>query len=149
MSRAGVTVRHVAEGDRAGWEALWQGYLDFYRVELAPGVTERTWARLNDPQFDMHGLIALDGDGAAIGLCTYLFHASTWAHEPYCYLEDLYVDETARGQGAGRALIEMVYAAADRRGAPRVYWMTHETNETARRLYDSVARMQGFVRYDR
>ncbi|TIO45034.1 MAG: GNAT family N-acetyltransferase, partial [Mesorhizobium sp.] len=33
-------------------------------------------------------------------------------------------------------------------GVKNVYWMTHETNATARRLYDHVARRTGFIEYD-
>ena len=49
----------------------------------------------------------------------------------------------------GRALIEAVYAAADRAGAPHVYWLTRHDNATARTLYDRVARLSPFVKYDR
>ncbi|ESR26558.1 GNAT family N-acetyltransferase [Lutibaculum baratangense] len=149
MTSAGVTARHLEAADRAVWDGLWQGYLDFYEVELPPGVSDRTWERLLHPQFDMHGLLAHDGEGRAIGLCNYLFHPSTWSLQPYCYLEDLYVAEGARGRGGGRALIEMVYAAADARGCERVYWVTHDTNTAARSLYDKVGRLRPFVQYAR
>jgi GNAT superfamily N-acetyltransferase len=33
-----------------------------------------------------------------------------------------------RAQGVGQALIEAVYKLADERGAPKVYWQTHEQN---------------------
>jgi GNAT superfamily N-acetyltransferase len=55
----------------------------------------------------------------------------------------------ARGTGLGRALIAAVYREADARGADRVYWLTHETNTTARALYDRVARRSGYIHYTR
>jgi GNAT superfamily N-acetyltransferase len=64
-----------------------------------------------------------------------------------CYLQDLFTTPAARGQGVGRALIEAVYAKAREAGSPRVYWHTHETNATARRLYDEIAEMSGFLVY--
>ncbi|HEU0317849.1 MAG TPA: GNAT family N-acetyltransferase, partial [Solirubrobacteraceae bacterium] len=67
----------------------------------------------------------------------------------YCYLEDLFVARAARGGGAGRALIEAVYAAADARGADRVYWHTQEFNAPARSLYDTVGRRTSFIVYTR
>ncbi|MBN3820230.1 GNAT family N-acetyltransferase, partial [Paraburkholderia sp. Se-20369] len=45
------------------------------------------------------------------------------------------------------ALIEAVYARAREAGASRVYWLTHETNTTARALYDRVATNAGFIQY--
>jgi GNAT superfamily N-acetyltransferase len=53
----------------------------------------------------------------------------------------------ARAQGVGRALIHAVYERAKLAGASRVYWHTHETNEVAMRLYDTVAEKSGFIVY--
>ena len=49
----------------------------------------------------------------------------------------------------GRALIEGVCAQARAAGIKRVYWQTHETNSTGRRLYDQVAKHHGFIVYAR
>lgn len=147
MSRM-LAVRPLAEADRAAWLPLWQGYLDFYGATLSDAVTARCWARLMDPLIDMHA-IGAEADGRLIGICHYVFHPATWTVGPYCYLEDLYVDPAARGRGAGRALIEAVYRAADARDAGRVYWLTQTDNETARRLYDTLATVAPFVQYRR
>lgn len=141
-------VRPLTAADRAAWNPLWQGYLTFYEEALPGEITERTWARLMDPQFDLHGICVSDG-GRMVGICHFLFHVSTWSDGPYCYLEDLFVDPAVRGSGLGRALIEAVYAAADERGASRVYWATQEHNATARKLYDRIARLTPFVHYER
>ena len=77
----------------------------------------------------------------------YLFHTGTWARDA-CYLQDLYTDPAARGQGVARALIEAVAQAARQRGATRLYWLTQDHNSTARALYDKVAAFKGFIRYD-
>ncbi len=47
----------------------------------------------------------------------------------------------------GRALIEYVYAQAEAMGCGRVYWLTHQTNAQAMRLYDTLAERSGFVQY--
>jgi GNAT superfamily N-acetyltransferase len=82
-----------------------------------------------------------------LGLTHYLFHRSTTAVEPLCYLQDLFTSEAARGNGVGKALINGVYEQARRAGSPRVYWQTHETNLTAMLLYNQVAERSGFVVY--
>ncbi|HLX17324.1 MAG TPA: GNAT family N-acetyltransferase, partial [Bradyrhizobium sp.] len=71
----------------------------------------------------VHALVAESG-GRLLGLTHYLFHRSTTAIAPVCYLQDLFTDNAARGKGVGRALIEGVYEQAKRAGAPRVYWQT-------------------------
>jgi GNAT superfamily N-acetyltransferase len=105
-----------------------------------------TWSRFFDAYEPVHALVA-ESRGALIGLTHYLFHRSTTSIEPTCYLQDLFTGEAARGKGVGRALINGVYDQARRAGGGRVYWQTHETNQTAMQLYDKVAERSGFVVY--
>lgn len=144
-----IAIRPLAAADRDAWAPLWQGYLDFYKTDLAPEITDVTWNRLLDPEEDMHCLVAENDAGEVIGIVHYLYHRVTWAVADRCYLEDLFVAEAARGIGAGRALIEAVYAAADERGADQVYWLTQDFNEEGRRLYDRVGRVTPFIKYQR
>jgi GNAT superfamily N-acetyltransferase len=141
-------VRELRASDRASWDGLWAGYLEYYEHVLPAAITELTWRRLIDPADQPYGLLAVAGD-EIVGLVHYHFHLSTWSAAGYCYLEDLFVSPAARGKGAGRALIEAVYRAADERGASRVYWNTLKTNTQARVLYDKVAELSPFVQYQR
>ncbi|MCB2113066.1 MAG: GNAT family N-acetyltransferase [Parvularculaceae bacterium] len=140
-----LTVRKLEAGDEAGWRRLWAGYLAFYRAELAEATTAEIFARL--VKGEPHFAFVAECDGALAGFVHALPHASTWALEGYCYLEDLFVDSSVRGAGIGRALIEAVYEEAERRGLSRVYWHTEEGNATARRLYDRVATLSEFIQY--
>jgi GNAT superfamily N-acetyltransferase len=144
-----VIVRDLRAEDRPEWETLWAGYLAFYESDLPADVTERTWARLLNPSEPMFCLVAEGKGGALLGLVHCVLHRGTWATSDLCYLEDLFVSPNARGQGVGRALIEAVYARADAFGCDRIYWLTHETNTTARKLYDQVAEYRGFIQYRR
>ncbi|HKE94133.1 MAG TPA: GNAT family N-acetyltransferase [Povalibacter sp.] len=144
-----VTIRELRSDDRAHWNQLWAGYLEFYRETLPPQITAATWQRLVDPQQQPYGLVALDAAGRVVGFVHYHFHLSTWSVQGYCYLEDLFVDPAARNLGVGRALIEAVYRAADERGATRVYWHTENQNSRARALYDQLATLTPFVQYRR
>jgi GNAT superfamily N-acetyltransferase len=125
---------------------LWQGYQRFYKVAIPGPVSNLTWARLHDPAEPMHAALAWQG-ARAVGMVHWIFHRSTWTDGPYCYLQDLYVDEDVRGSGAGRALIAHARAEAEAVGASRLYWLTHETNTDAMKLYDKVAEKSGFVQY--
>jgi GNAT superfamily N-acetyltransferase len=57
------------------------------------------------------------------------------------------VDPKARGTGSGARLIAAVAADAESAGASPPYWLTHESNAVARRLYDRVAKNHGFIQY--
>lgn len=143
-----VEVRALEQSDHAEWRRLWTAYLEFYNTTLGEDVYAITWKRLfTAGEFEPKGLIALV-EGKAVGLTHYLYHRSCWSPVNNCYLQDLFADPEVRGKGVGRALITAVHQTAGKLGVSNVYWMTHETNATARKLYDSVARRTGFIEYD-
>ena len=139
-------IRPVTAADHAAWLPLWQGYQCFYNAEIAADISAVTWQRFLDPAEPMYAALAWQDD-VAIGLVHWIFHRSCWTVSDYCYLQDLYVAETVRGGGVGRALIEQVYAAAQAAGANRVHWLTQADNAQARLLYDRIASHSGFVQY--
>ncbi len=141
-------IRSAVPADFEQWLPLWEGYNTFYKRTIPGEVTQMTWSRFFDAYEPMHAIVA-ERDGRLLGLVHYLFHRNTAMLGPTCYLQDLFTLETTRGQGIGRALIEAVYERAQAAGSPRVYWMTQESNATARRLYDKVAEYSGFIQYRR
>ena len=141
-----LVIRPVRADERADWEPLWKGYLDFYKTSVPSEVYDTTWARLHDRNEPMW-LLGAYVDGRLRGIVHYLYHRSCWTVGDYCYLQDLFVAEEARKRGLGRALIEAVYQEARAAGASRVHWLTHETNATARALYDTLADRPGFIQY--
>lgn len=144
-NRGPITVDILRPEDYPAWLRLARGYKTFYETELPESSYQQTWQRLR--QGDGVFAFAARVDGQMLGITHYLFHPSAWSTD-VCYLQDLFVDEAARGQGLAQALIEQVARAARERGAPRLYWLTQQDNQRARRLYDRVARHQGFIRYD-
>lgn len=140
-----IHIAPLRPSERARWLQLWSEYQRFYAVEIPAAVTEATWQRLRDGR--IHGLGARDASDELIGIVHFLFHEDTWLTAPACYLQDLYVDPIVRGTGCGRLLIEAVVLAAKAAGANSPYWLTHETNAVARRLYDRLGQNQGFIQY--
>jgi GNAT superfamily N-acetyltransferase len=141
-------IRRLEQSDHEDWRRIWTAYLTFYETKLPEETYALTWQRLFTPgEFEPKGFIALSG-GKAVGLTHYLYHRSCWSPVNNCYLQDLFADPDSRGKGVGAALIEAVRQEAAGKGVSNVYWMTNETNATARRLYDRVARRTGFIEYD-
>ena len=140
-----IEIVPLADSDRAVWQVLATGYNDFYETVWPLDIYDRVWRRLQAGE----GAHALGArlDGRLVGIAHYLFHTSVW-RDDVCYLQDLFTDETARGQRVARALIDAVAAEARRRGASRYYWQTRQDNARARALYDKVAVFRGFIRYD-
>ena len=145
-----LSIRPVSRLDYDQWLLLWNGYNAFYGrsgpTALPQEITQTTWARFFDAYEPTYAIVA-ETNGQLVGLAHYLFHRSTITITPTCYLQDLFTAETARGKGVGKALIQGVYQQAKNSGSTRIYWHTHDTNKTARRLYDQVAENFGFIVY--
>jgi GNAT superfamily N-acetyltransferase len=145
-----MNIRAVKPDDFEQWRELWDAYNHFYGrsgdTALPLEITTTTWSRFFDDQEPVFALVA-ENSGQILGIVHYLFHRSTIQIAPTCYLQDLYTLESARGQGVGRALIEAVCGIAKTAGSSRVYWQTHQNNQTAMQLYDKVAEKSGFLVY--
>jgi GNAT superfamily N-acetyltransferase len=143
-----MKIRDIAAEDFEAWLPLWQGYLTFYKASLSDAQTRLTFNRLIDKTVPMHGFVA-EGDGKLIGFTICLYHLSSWGAVSYCYLEDLFTAEAARGKGVAAALIEAVAAHAKAHGATKLYWQTHQSNTRAQALYNRLAENEGFIVYSR
>lgn len=136
----------LASTDYEAWLALWQNYLSFYETSLPLETSQATWRNLVDDNIPIHGFGAWIDD-VLVGFTHVVLHPNTWNTTECCYLEDLYVNESVRGQGVGRALIEKAYEFASSKNCNRVYWVTQEDNTAARRLYDTLASKGDMVQY--
>ncbi|MGW7680909.1 GNAT family N-acetyltransferase [Kribbella sp. NPDC054772] len=139
-----LTIDRLGPSDRAAWQTLFAGYNEFYGRTMPDAFFDEAWLRFERDD-EVHALGAYL-DGQLVGIVHFLTHASTTAADS-CYLQDLFTAPEARGQGAARALIQAVTTWAKDHDCARVYWSTHESNTTARHLYDQVAENRGFILY--
>ena len=144
-----MIIRPLTAKDYPQWHGLWQAYLAFYHTTLDETVYETTFARLTSDDHPQQMAWVDETGGTLQGLAHYIYHPHNWHQNDVIYLQDLYTDPSQRGQGIGRALIEAVYKVADDSGAPTVYWLTQDSNHQARRLYDNIATLTPFVKYQR
>lgn len=143
-----IEIRHVKEADRPGWHLLWRGYNEFYQRDVESRTTNRVWDALQRETGEPFGFVA-EQDGKLVAFTHYFYLRSTSDWGPRCYMQDLFANTSVRGRGIGHALIEAVYADADKHGAAQTYWLTTTSNTTAQKLYDRVANMTAFVKYRR
>jgi GNAT superfamily N-acetyltransferase len=145
-----MKIEILRAGDQAEWRPLWKAYLAFYNTALSDEIYALTFSRLINPDEDkMGGFIARDEAGKALGVAHWMDHRSCWTAGDYCYLQDLFVAGNGRRGGVATALIEAVAQAARARDCSRVYWITHETNLDAQKLYERVAERSGFIQFVR
>lgn len=146
-----VKIAPLTEPDFEAWHHLWQGYLTFYETSLPANITNATWQKLMDSDIRVYGFGAFQDDplesNQLVGIVHTVIHPNTWNETDCCYLEDLFVSDSVRGQGVGRALIEHIYHFAAEQNCNRVYWTTQYSNKTARKLYDRLATQTDMIQY--
>ena len=91
---------------------------------------------IDDPQTEF--LLAAPVGRAAPGVCQLRFRHGLWYDAPDCWLEDVYVEETARRSGIGRALGEAALDRARQRGCRRIQLDVNEANRRALALYEEL-----------
>lgn len=139
-------IRRIEKQDYDRWMKLWNLYLEFYSHELSEDVKLATFQRIVYSNGGMRGFV-YEKDNEIVGIVHFIYHASTWSLGNYCYLQDLYVLEGHRKSGIATELIQAVYRAAEEDNASRVYWLTHESNTTAIKLYNKIADNPGFIQF--
>ena len=143
-----INVRQLQDSDKSAWQELYFAYLEFYETSPSDVNSELLWRRLTNSEPQIQALVA-EANGVVIGIAHFHYQLSTWSDTSHCYLEDLYVAEVERGNGAATALIQQVQELAIRQGCSELFWITKENNSIARKLYDQVATLGEFVRYEK
>jgi uncharacterized cupin superfamily protein/GNAT superfamily N-acetyltransferase len=120
-----------------------------YRLVHALAVYEKLADRMTAGEADLRealfgkqprieAALAETTDGGAVGIAIFYENFATFTCTPGFYLEDLYVDEAARGAGIGKALIAWGAARALERGCARYQWVVLDWNKPARDFYRSL-----------
>lgn len=132
-------VREVERGDFDAWSHLYACYARAIGEDDAtPDVASTVWRWIHEPDHPAHAALVFS-DGVARGFAHYRAFPRTLNGNDACFLDDVFVDEAARGRGLARALIGYVVAAARERGWTHVRWVTDIQNVRAQRLYERIA----------
>ncbi len=143
-----IVVRDAAQADRLAWSRMWAANGAHYGATMPEAEVDELWRRILDPDHPVCALVSAASHHAdLLGFAHYVLHPHTFSNRMVCYLEDLWVDPDARGAGVGRQLIGSLVERGRDCGWRRIYWHTEADNE-ARRLYDRVAKLTEYVRYD-
>ena len=133
-----LTIRWARPGDEATVLRLIKGLAAYEREPDAVQATEESIrATLFADDAQVFAFIA-ELDGAPVGLALWFLTFSTWTGRPSLYLEDLFVDDEARGRGVARALMQRLAREAKARGCPRMDWAVLDWNVDAMAFYERI-----------
>ncbi|MGK2932449.1 MAG: GNAT family N-acetyltransferase [Solirubrobacterales bacterium] len=128
-------LRIAAPTDLTAVTGLVGGFRDFLGSEGPSNAElEVTIARLLDDRTTEFLLIG----EPPVGFVQLRFRLSVWTGTEDAWLEDAYVDESARGEGHGRTLVEAAISRARSRGCRRIQLDVNTDNAPAVKLYESL-----------
>lgn len=115
-----------------------RGLAEFEKLEhLFEGTAGQLQDHLFGPSPSCELLIA-EREGLACGYALYFTTYSTFVTRPGLFLEDLFVQQDARGIGLGRALLVELAKVAVSRECGRLEWSVLDWNSRAITFYDSL-----------
>lgn len=133
-----LQVKTAGPADAEVLLGLIRGLARYEHLEEAATCTEADIrAALSGTCPDLRALIAWSGD-RAVGMATFYSAFSSFRGSRLVYLEDLYVIPTARGTGAGRALMTRLARLAKAEGCTGLRWLVLDWNRSAIAFYQSL-----------
>ena len=110
--------------------------------EKDPESAQATIEQISAAFFTPHPAVFCDfieDDSEAVqGLAIWFLNYSTWTGTHGIYLEDLFIRETARGKGYGKALLAHLATICLERGYHRLQWWVLDWNESAIQFYQGL-----------
>ena len=139
MARGGtVTVRQAVAADVG---EILRMIVALATYEHEPDAVRATEGSLSELMFGAEPKVfahIAEYDGRPVGLALWFLNFSTWTGRHGIYLEDLFVDASARRRGVAQALFAELAREAGRRGCARIDWAVLDWNTAAMDFYKSL-----------
>ena len=142
-----MKVREISESDRSDWQGLYRGYADFYQMPMDQKILDTVWSWIMDERENFYAIGVKDKFGRLVGFMHYRQMPSPLRGVVIGFLDDLFVQLDARGNGAVQALFKELKVIAKDRNWPFIRWITASDNHRARALYDKISNTIDFVTY--
>ncbi|MDP1614716.1 MAG: GNAT family N-acetyltransferase [Methylococcales bacterium] len=143
-----ISIRPISTSDFESWSILYSAYAEFYQANQTEEMRKQVWSWLHNPNHEVKGFIAVNNEGAAVGLAHYRSFARPLSATVGGFLDDLFVSPSARGSAVGKELIEAVTKVGKQKNWSVIRWITAEDNYRARSTYDKLANQTKWVTYD-
>jgi len=133
-----LKIREVIPEDS---QTIFDFIMELAIYEKLPNAVKTTVKEIKDSIFAQNSTVKAlicEEDGKAIGYAVYFYNYSTWLGKNGIYLEDLYVNESKRGKGAGKAMIKYLAKKAISENCGRFEWACLDWNTPSREFYESL-----------
>jgi len=140
-------IRNLEKKDKENWAKLYNGYADFYKFPMNTGILDTLWRWIQDISHDVNGL-CFELEDKIFAIAHYRTMPRPIKVQYIWFLEDLFVDPDFRGQKITQKLISNLKSLSKANNWQGVRWITHPSNEHAKKLYDKISNNKGFKLYE-
>ena len=140
-------IRFLEQKDKEKWAKLYNGYADFYKVPMNTRIIDTLWNWIHDKNHVVNG-ICFELDNIIVGIAHYRTMPRPIKGQYIGFLDDLFVEPEMRGQKIAQKLINHLKSLSKVNNWDGIRWITHSSNETAKKLYDKIAKNTGFELYE-
>ena len=140
-------IRKLSKNDRFEWEKLYSQYGKFYNISIDNETLNTLWQWIHDYNHDVNA-ICYGLNGKIAGIAHYRRMPRPIKGHYICFLDDLFVEPIFRRQKIAQKLINHLKLLSKINNWSGIRWITHSSNENAKKLYDKIADNTGFELYE-
>jgi len=140
-------IRKLERKDKENWIKLYCGYAKFYKAPMNQEILDTLWGWIHDENHIVNA-ICFELEGKIVSIAHYRTMPRPIKGEYIGFLDDLYVKPDFRGQKIAQKLIIHLKSLSKANNWNGIRWITHSSNENAKKLYDKIANNTGFELYE-
>ena len=140
-------IRKLERKDKGNWIKLYCGYAKFYKVSMNNEILNTLWNWIHYGNHIVNA-ICYQFEGKIVGIAHYRTMPRPIKGQYICFLDDLFVEPDFRGQKIAQKLISHLKSLSKANNWDGIRWITHSSNENAKKLYDKIANNTGFELYE-
>jgi hypothetical protein len=118
-------IRKLEKKDKENWAKLYNGYADFYKVPMNTEILDNLWGWIHDERHDVNA-VCFELEGKIVGIAHYRTMPRPIKGQYISHLKSLSKANNWNG----------------------IRWITHSSNENAKKLYNKIANNTGFELYE-
>jgi ribosomal protein S18 acetylase RimI-like enzyme len=140
-------IRNLEQKDKVTWNKLYSKYAHFYKVPMNKNILNTLWGWIHDETHVIRG-VCFESEGRIVGIAHYRTMPRPIKGQYIGFLDDLFVEPEFRGQKIAQKLISHLKSLSKNNNWNGIRWITHSSNENAKKLYDKIATNTGFELYE-
>ena len=140
-------IRYLEQNDKENWEKLYIGYANFYKTSMNTEILDTLWSWIHNDNHIVNGR-CYELEGKIVGIAHYRTMPRPIRGQYIGFLDDLFVEPDFRRKKIAQKLINHIKSLSKSNNWDGIRWITHSSNDNAKKSYDKIANNTGFELYE-